>query len=106
MRRLLIVVVLMLPALVLGGWLIAEQLPIWNAPQPGWLPEGAPGVCEAVASLRVFNASRVNDSAAITRLEARKRADRLTQHQYDLDALPTYAEPMLVRGDFHGGAAR
>jgi hypothetical protein len=100
MRRLLVIAALMLPALLLGGWLIWEQWPIWNAPQPNWLPEGAPGVCAAVASLRVLNAERAGDQAEVTPLEARKLADRLTQHLYDLDAPPAYAEPVLVRADF------
>lgn len=100
MRRLLVIAALLLPALLLGGWLIWEQWPIWNAPQPNWLPEGAPGVCAAVASLRVLNAERAGDQAEVTPLEARKLADRLTQHLYDLDAPPAYAEPVLVRADF------
>lgn len=107
MRRLLLIIVgLILPALLLGGWLFYEQWPLWTAAHPGWLPEGAPGACAAVASLRAFNAERASEGAAVTPLEARQLAGRLTEAHYDLDAPPVYADPVLVRADFPNAGRR
>ncbi|MBE2271307.1 MAG: hypothetical protein IAE80_23940, partial [Anaerolinea sp.] len=45
MRRALIAVVILIPALILGARLLTEQLPIWTAPQQWWLPTDAPAAC-------------------------------------------------------------
>jgi hypothetical protein len=60
LRRLLIAFVLAVPALILIGWLVASQLPRWTAPQANWFPPNTPGVCAAVDSLVLYQATRAD----------------------------------------------
>ena len=60
MRRALIGLILIAPALVLIGWLVAAQLPRWTAPQANWFAPNTPGVCAAVESLTLYGAQPDN----------------------------------------------
>ncbi|MBK8024187.1 MAG: hypothetical protein IPK19_22825 [Chloroflexi bacterium] len=62
-RRLLAALVALLPAAALIAWLAITALPLWTAPDPGWLSVDAPGRCAAVGSLRAHAASRIYPSS-------------------------------------------
>jgi hypothetical protein len=94
-RRPPIAALLALPALLLIGWFVAEQLPAWLAPPPPWVryPDlvALPGGCEAAVALANAGASRTekdtpSDSIAAS-LEESMRA-QLSQVDYELLATP------------------
>lgn len=98
------IVALLIPAVLLGAWLLSEQLPVWTAPQPWWItPADAPAACAAVGTLTAYRASRVNDTVAVTSAEALNRAEKALTWQYQLTAPPErFSDPLLVRGTFDG----
>lgn len=111
MRRLLIVVLISLPAFVLGGWLLSEQLPILLAPQWWWIgantPGGAPAACEAATSLRLYDGERVLfEQPSVSPEDARRAADQIIAEHYaidDEDAIPIeYGGPSLFRATLNG----
>ena len=54
-RRFAILVALLIPAVLLGAWLLSEQLPVWTTPQPWWItPADAPAACAAVGTLTAY----------------------------------------------------
>ncbi|MBI1258023.1 MAG: hypothetical protein GC204_11180 [Chloroflexi bacterium] len=85
MRRLLIAFVVALPALILIGWLVATQLPRWTAPQANWFPAKTPGVCAAVDSLVLYQATRA-DVGGIGRDTALDDAMLVVVEHYKLNA--------------------
>jgi hypothetical protein len=111
-RRFFIIVLLFLPAVVLGGWLLSEQLPILLAPQWWWIgantPGGAPAACEAATSLRLYNGERVLfEQSAISAADARTAADRFIAQHYAVEdenaAVPIeYGGPSLFRATLTG----
>lgn len=108
MRRALIVLVLIVPALVLIGWLIAAQLPTWTAPQANWFAADTPGVCAAVDSLVLYHASRAN-VGGIGRDAAILDAAQVVTSHYDFGtaARPTHrSEPLGVQATLPGDQAR
>lgn len=114
MRRFFIIVPSLLPVLVLGGWLLSEQLPILLAPQWWWITanstEGAPAACEAATSLRLYNGERVLfEQPTVSSEDAKAAADRLIAEQYanvgeDEAALTPleYGGPSLFRATLDG----
>ncbi|MBK8029907.1 MAG: hypothetical protein IPK17_10440 [Chloroflexi bacterium] len=103
-KRLTAIVALLLPAVILGTWLLSEQLPVWTAPQQWWItPADAPAACAAVGTLTAYRAARVNDTVPVTPAEALNRAEKALQWQYQLTAPPErFSDPLLVRGTFDG----
>jgi hypothetical protein len=103
-KRLTAIVALLLPAVILGTWLLSEQLPVWTAPQSWWLtPTDAPAACAAVGTLTAYRAARVNDTVPVTPAEALNRAEKALTWQYQLAAPPEhFSDPLLVRGTFDG----
>jgi hypothetical protein len=102
-RRFWVAVILIIPALVLIAWLVTAQLPRWTAPYSYWFAEDTPGVCAAVASLRINHALRANPSDAIGNEAAQARAEQVVADQYDDQALQV-SEPLAVqdqRGAFY-----
>nr|PZN50764.1 MAG: hypothetical protein DIU68_17695 [Chloroflexota bacterium] len=102
----LIAALLFLPALLLAGWFVYEQAPIWFSGTPAWLdpkhPEAVPGACGALSALRVYRGRFVSETAALDAGAARERANRVAAEYY---ALPDgdYAldqGPALVRANF------
>jgi hypothetical protein len=114
MRRIPIVILFSLPALVLGGWLLSEQLPVLVAPQWWWIsansPQGAPAACEAATSLRLYNGERVLfEQPTISSDEAKAAADSFIAEQYskageDGTAVTSleYGGPSLFRATLNG----
>ena len=114
MRRLLTGILLSLPALVLAGWLFAEQSPILLSPQWWWIsstsPDGAPAACEAATSLNVYQGQRVLlQQPAISAGEAKTSADqaiaehyRLADEQETNAAALEYGGPSLFSAVFDG----
>ncbi len=82
MRRSLIGIAPVIPALLLIGWLVAAQLPRWTAPQPGWFDAYTPGICAAVESLTLYNARRA-DVGGIGRDAAVLDAAQVVAKYYD-----------------------
>lgn len=103
-KRLAAIVALLIPAVLLGAWLLSEQLPVWTAPQPWWItPADAPAACAAVGTLTAYGATRINDTVAVTPAEALNRAEKALTWQYQLAAPPErFSDPLLVRGTFDG----
>ena len=99
LRRLAAASLISVPALILLGWLIAAQLPIWTAPQPDWFAPDTHGVCAAVAALRTYNAARANDTPPVASVEAVRRADALFEQHYQQTATGL-GDPLLVRARF------
>jgi hypothetical protein len=105
-RRSLTFILLSLPALVLLGWFIVEQSPIWFPAEPRWLQvtsgEAVPGACEALASLRAFGGRFSPDTnAAVSANDARTAADEVVAQTYNLPAgRYTREAPALVRATF------
>jgi hypothetical protein len=60
LRRALIALVLIVPALVLIGWLVSAQIPLWNVPQERWFSVSTPGICAAVDSLKLYDGQRAD----------------------------------------------
>jgi hypothetical protein len=81
LRRALIALVVIVPALVLIGWLISAQLPRWTAPQANWFAPNTLGVCSAVDSLKLYDASRA-DVGGIGRDAALVEAAQATAQHY------------------------
>ncbi len=102
-RRLAVIVALLIPAVILGAWLLSEQLPVWTAPQQWWItPADAPAACAAVGTLTAYGATRVNETPAVPPAEALNRAEKAIQWQYQLPAPPErFSDPLLVRGRFN-----
>ncbi|MEO8393508.1 MAG: hypothetical protein ABI700_11010 [Chloroflexota bacterium] len=82
MRRSLIGIALVIPALVLIGWLVAAQLPRWTAPQPGWFDPYTPALCVVVDSLKRYGATRA-DVGGIGRDAAVLDAAQVVAKYYD-----------------------
>ncbi len=101
-RRLIAASLIAIPALILLGWLIAVQLPVWTAPQPDWFAPDTPGVCAAVASLHTYNAVRANDTPTIAGAEAVEQAAALVERHYTQSAAAV-SSPLLVRARFADG---
>ncbi len=100
--------VLVIPAIVLIAWLIVAQLPRWTAPQPGWfapMPQGGttPGVCAAVASLKLYSASRINPADGIGIEAARERANEIAAEHYSARVI-TVGTPLAVEAALSGSA--
>lgn len=74
---------LVVPALGLIVWLVAAQLPRWLAPQPGWFEPDTPGVCAAVASLKLYDGVRADPADGIGLAAARERAEQVAALYYD-----------------------
>lgn len=102
MRRALIAVVILIPALILGARLLTEQLPIWTAPQQWWLPTDAPAACAAVGSMSAYRAVRSNETPAIPAVEAVRRAEKVIAWQYFTAGDVPMSEPLLISGMFDG----
>ncbi len=92
---------LILPALALLVWGVTAQLPRWTAPQPDWFTAGAPGVCAAVDSLRLYQGQRSNPAQGIGRAAAEEAAARAITEHYDSPA-PTLSEPLAVQAMLPG----
>jgi hypothetical protein len=87
LRRIFMIVFLSLPALLLAGWLLSEQLPILLSPQWWWIsansPIGAPAACEAASTLRLYNGERVLfEQPTVSSEDAKVTADRLIAEYY------------------------
>lgn len=96
---------LLLPALVLLGWFIIEQLPVWTAPQPAWVryPDvvALPGGCAAANALQTYGAQRaISDQSALTQAEATERIAALMAAQYPDAAYNVVLPAELVGGMF------
>lgn len=102
LRRVFAASLIVLPALILLGWLIAAQFPIWTAPQPDWFAPDTPGVCAAVAALQTYNAVRAGDTPAVSSAEAVKRAAAVVERHYRQTAAAV-SNPLLVRARFPDG---
>ena len=89
--------------MILGAWLLSEQLPVWTAPQSWWIsPTDAPAACAAVGTLTTYGATRVNETPTVPPAEALNRAEKAIQWQYQLPAPPErLSDPLLVRGSFN-----
>lgn len=111
-RRLLLSLILSLPALLLAGWFLYEQLPVLFPAAPVWLrpdhPDAVPGACEAVASLRAFNGTFENARTGIDAEGARLAADFVIAQTYDLPPGRYTAEQAtaLVRARFPDAGER
>lgn len=103
-RRLALSVAALLPAVILGGWLLAEQLPLWTAPRYWWItPADAPAACAAIGTLTTYSATRSNATPAVSAAEARSRAEKVLQWQYNLPVPPErFSDPLLLSGTFNG----
>lgn len=99
-RRLLIPLLLLVPALLLLGWLVLAQLPRWGAPQPNWFPAGTPGVCAAVNSLKLYAGQR-GAVGGIGPLAARAAAAQVFAEHYGAQAI-TLSEPLAVQANLPG----
>lgn len=87
MTRRSLLVILTIPVLVFGGWLLSQQLPILLAPQWWWIsassPDGAPAACEAAISLRLYDGERVLfEQPTISSDAAKAAADRIIVEHY------------------------
>jgi hypothetical protein len=104
MIRHLLFAALLIPALILGALLLAEQLPVWTAPQAWWItPADAPAACAAVGALTAYRAVRSDETPAIAPAEALKRATKVIQQQYNLPVPPQrFSDPLLISGTFDG----
>jgi len=111
-RRFFIIVLLFLPALILGGWLLSQQLPTLLAPQWWWIsanhPNGAPAACEAATSLRLYDGERVLfEQPAISADAAKIATDSLITEQYasadgEVITPVEYGGPSLFRATLDG----
>lgn len=106
-RSIAVIAAVLLPALMLGGWLLSEQVPVWTAPQAWWVtPADAPAACAAAATLTAYRAVRSGEAPAVTPADALNRAEKALEWGYRLGAPPERAsDPLLVRGQF-GGESR
>lgn len=102
LRRFVTASLIVLPALILLGWLIAAQLPVWTAPQPDWFAPNTSGVCAAVASLQTYNAVRANDTPTVAAAEAVEHAAALVERHYP-ESAAAVSDPLLVRARFADG---
>lgn len=107
-RRLALLAVLLLPAVILGVWLLTEQLPAWTAPRYWWItPLDAPAACAALATLTAYHAARIEEATAVSATEALKRAEKAIQWQYNLPVPPERtSDPLLVSATIDGEAHR
>ncbi len=100
LRRLLIALLIAAPALALIVWLVAAQLPRWTAPQPGWFAANTPGVCAAVASLRLYQGVRA-DASGSSSDAARAAASKIAADYYDASA-QAVSNPLAVQAALPG----
>ena len=92
---------MIIPTAVLIIWLISAQLPRWTAPQPGWfaaMPHGGttPGVCAAVASLTLYDATRSSPADGIGSAAARDRAAQVAAEYTDANVIAV-SDPLAVQ---------
>lgn len=99
------VIWLIIPAAVLIIWLISAQLPRWTAPQPGWFVSDTPGVCAAVASLTLYDATRGSSGDAIGSEAARSRAAQVAAEYTGAEPLAV-SEPLAVTATLPGDQRR
>jgi hypothetical protein len=95
-RRFWVAAILIIPALVLIAWLVTAQLPRWTAPYHYWFAEDTPGVCAAVASLRINHAVRANPPNGIGLEAAQAQAEQVVAHYYDVQAQQA-SHPLAVQ---------
>jgi hypothetical protein len=97
-------IALLLPALLIGGWLGAEQLPVWTQIRYEAIrtPDGgsAPAACEAAALLRQWDARHIDPGGitpqqAIARARAGLAVQGLDAPQDTVHSLPIGAEIAL-----------
>lgn len=112
MRR-FVVALLLLPAVVLGGWLLSEQLPALLEPQWWWIGAngsgGAPAACEAASSLRLYSGERaLFEQPTVSADAAKTAADQfIAAHYASGDAAEAaapidYSVPSLFRATLDG----
>ncbi|MDX2137720.1 MAG: hypothetical protein SF123_06460 [Chloroflexota bacterium] len=94
-----------IPIILLVGWFLVEQLPLWFAPQPPWTryPDlvALPGGCEAANALRLYGAARgADETTALTADDAQTTTVALIEQQYPDERFTFALPPELVRGSF------
>jgi hypothetical protein len=94
-----------IPIILLVGWFLYEQLPIWFAPQPPWTryPDlvALPGGCEAANALRLYAAERgATDTTVLTAGNAQVAIETVLEQQYPDTAFTFALPPEPVRGSF------
>lgn len=99
-RRVLPILVGLIPAVALIGWLVIAQLPAWRVPQPGWFAVGTPGVCTAVGSLRA-NQGLLTGEPPLDPASARVAAEEAVGAAVDAAGW-VYGSPIAVQATFDG----
>jgi hypothetical protein len=98
--------ILALPALLLIGWLVAEQWPNWTARPAPWAryPDlvALPGGCAAANALRIHDAERVDDETGVplNAQQATVLSESLIRVYYPDTPHTLVSAPQLVRGHF------
>jgi hypothetical protein len=108
MARKFIGIGLCLPVIALLGWFVVEQWPAWTVPISPWAryPDlvAQPGGCEAANTLRVYQASRSNETSSppVTAQQAASALETWIAQQYPSGLFEVIHGPELIRGDFGG----